>query len=89
MQGSRPSLFVLAPKKTNVISFDYTLWVNKDVSDDTVYSVVKAMYDNEGALKESGPLWRSHSSATMARDQGLDYHSGAIKFYEEVGIWDR
>ena len=87
VKPAKPFVGVLGP--TNVIAFDYNLWVNKDVSDETVYKVVKAMYDNEKELKETSPLWRSHSSKTMARDQGLSYHPGAIKLYKEVGIWKR
>lgn len=87
VKPAKPFVGVLGP--TNVVAFDYNLWVNKDVSDDTVYKVVKAMYENEKELKETSPLWRSHSSKTMARDQGLEYHPGAIKLYEEVGIWKR
>ncbi len=87
VKPAKPFVGVLGP--TNVIAFDYNLWVNKDVSDDIVYKVVKAMYENEGELKETSPLWLSHSSKTMARDQGLGYHPGAIKLYKEVGIWNR
>ena len=87
VKPAKPLVGVLGP--TNVIAFDYNLWVNKDVSDDIVYKVVKAMYENEGELKETSPLWLSHSSKTMARDQGLNYHPGAIKLYKEVGIWKR
>ena len=87
VKPAKPFVGVLGP--TNVVAFDYNLWVNKDVSDDTVYKVVKAMFENEAELKETSPLWRSHSSKTMARDQGLNYHPGAIKLYEEVGIWKR
>lgn len=72
---------------TNVLAFDYMLWTHKGVSDDIVYRVTKAMYENEKELKELGPLWRSHFSKNMAKDQGMPYHPGAIKFFKEAGIW--
>lgn len=87
VKPAKPFVGILSP--TNIIAFDYNLWVNKDVSDEIVYKVVKAMYENEAELKSSSPLWRSHSSKTMARDQDLEYHPGAVKLYKEVGIWKR
>lgn len=68
------------------LDYDYMLWTHKGVSDEVVYKVAKAMYENEKDLKESSPLWRSHSSKTMAKDQGTPYHAGAVKFYKEVGL---
>lgn len=68
------------------LSFDYLLWANKDVSADVVYQVAKAMYQNEKALKASSPLWRSHSSKTMAKDHDTPYHPGAVRFYKEAGL---
>ncbi len=72
---------------TTVMAYDYMLWAGKDVSDDIVYNVTKAMHENEAEFKSLGPLWRSHSSAGMPKDQGMPYHPGAIKFYKEAGIW--
>ena len=78
-----PFTGVLEP--VNVLHFDYLLWTHKGASDEVVYKVVKAMYENENLLKESSPLWRSHSSKGMAKDQGFAHHPGAIKFFKEVG----
>lgn len=82
----RPNL-VGIDKPTKVFAFDYMLWANKDVPDDVVYKVTKAMYGNEKELKTLSPLWGSHFSKNMAKDQGLPYHPGAIKLYKEVGLW--
>jgi TRAP transporter TAXI family solute receptor len=72
---------------TTVMAYDYMLWAGKDVADDVVYSVTKAMYENEEELHGLGPLWRSHSSAGMSKDHGMPYHPGAIKYFREVGAW--
>ena len=84
----RPNL-VGVEVPTKVLAFDYMLWAGKGVSDEVVYKVVKAMYEHEKELRQTSPLWNSHSSKDMAKDQGLPYHPGAIKFYKEVGIWKR
>ena len=74
-------------KPFNALHVDYMLWTYKGQKDEIVYQVVKTMYENEKALRETSPLWRSHSSRTMARKQGAPYHPAAVKFYKEVGIW--
>ena len=79
--------FVGLDAPANVIAFDYMLWAHRSVSDDVVYKVTKAMFEGEKDLYEASPLWRSHSSAKMSKDQGLPYHPGAIRFFKEKGLW--
>ena len=78
-------------KPLNAISYDYLTWTHKGLPNETAYKVAKAMYNNEQGLKDTSPLWRSHTSKNMAKDHGPEtpYHPGAIKFYKEVGIWKR
>ena len=84
VKPAKPLVGVLAP--VHGLHFDYLLWTHKGASDDLVYKVVKAMYENEKELKESSPLWRSHASKRMAKEQAFDYHPGALKFYKEAGL---
>jgi TRAP transporter TAXI family solute receptor len=76
---------VLTP--SNLLNYDYTLFAGKDVSDDLVYQVVKAMYENPDELRISGALWEEFTAERMSKDVGIDYHPGAIQLYEEKGIW--
>ena len=78
---------VLAP--VDVLAFDYMLWVHKGISNDVVGLVAKAMYEHEKELHAASPLWRSHRSKTMAKNQGEAYHPGAVSFYKKAGIWKR
>ena len=76
--------------KQLVFAYNYTLWTNKSLSGETVYKVVKAMYENEAELKSASPAWRSHGAKMMPKNHAdLPYHPGAVKFYREVGIWKR
>ncbi|MDP6259671.1 MAG: TAXI family TRAP transporter solute-binding subunit, partial [Rhodospirillales bacterium] len=59
------------------------------VSNDVVYRVTKAMYENKKALVAATPMWRSFSPKKMSKDQGLAFHPGAAKFYKEKGTWNR
>lgn len=74
---------VLEP--VHALHFDYLFWTHKGAPDDVVYTVTKTMYENEKFLRESSPLWRSHSSKRMSKDQGFALHPAALKFYKEVG----
>lgn len=83
VKPAKPFTGVLEP--VNVLHFDYLLWTHKDASPEVVYQVVKTMHENEKDLKSSSPLWRSHSSKRMGKDQGFALHPGAMKFYKEIG----
>ena len=82
-----------APKLTglltpsNLLNYDYTLFAGKDVPDDLVDQVVRAMYENPDELRVSGALWEEFSTEGMSKDVGIEYHPAAIKFYQEKGIW--
>jgi uncharacterized protein len=74
---------------TVMIVYDYALWANAKVADDAVAKVVQALYENPGDLKASGPLWTEFDPAQMAKDVGVEYHPGAVRFYQAKGVWKR
>jgi TRAP transporter TAXI family solute receptor len=72
---------------TKLLHFDYMLFAGKHVSDDVVYRVTKAMFENKKALVGASPMWRGFSPKGMSKKQsGLEYHSGALKLFKEKGI---
>jgi TRAP transporter TAXI family solute receptor len=83
VKPAKPFTGILKP--VHALHFDYLFWTHKDAPDELVYTVTKTMYENEKQLRESSPLWRSHSSKRMSKDQGFAHHPGALKFYKEVG----
>ncbi|WP_164512330.1 TAXI family TRAP transporter solute-binding subunit [Oceaniglobus ichthyenteri] len=74
---------------TNVNVFDYTFFAGADVPDDMVYTAVKALWEKEADLLAGGPFWLGFEKEQMGKDNGLEYHPGAIRFYEEMGVWNR
>jgi len=76
-------------KPTLLAVYDYTLYASKATPDDVVYKAVKAIYENEAELKEAGALFRTFSPKNMSKEQGIPYHPGAKKFYQEAGAWNR
>ena len=80
--------FVAVKEPVNVLTYDYMLWTHKGMNEKHVYEVTKALYNNEQALRDTGPLWGTHASKTMSKRQGNHpHHPGAIKFYKEIGAW--
>ena len=75
---------VLEP--VQMLFYDYMVWGNKDVPNETMYDVVKTMYQNAQDLKETSPIWHPFNRENMAKDQGTPYHPGAVKFYKEAGL---
>lgn len=85
VQPSKAYTGVLGP--TTMITYDYSLWTHKGLSDEIVYKVTKVMHKYASELKEGGPLWNSYKAdANMVKDQGFPYHPGALKYYKEAGL---
>jgi len=82
---AKPLVGILEPTLLNV--YEYVLFTNASVSDDTVYKVAKAIYENNDALQATSPLWKTYKPENVARAfDGLDYHPGALRYYREKGL---
>ncbi|WP_296992371.1 TAXI family TRAP transporter solute-binding subunit [Thalassospira sp. UBA1131] len=71
---------------TGLHVYETVLFAHKDVSEDAVYAVTRALAENEAALKASGPLWSNYSTKQIHTDFELEYHPGALRYYEEAGL---
>lgn len=73
---------------TTIYGADIILMVNAGVDEDAVYKVVKAMHENAEQMGGIFPALKTFEADRMARSyEGLDYHPGARRYYEEAGIW--
>ncbi len=73
---------------TWLITYDTLLFASNETSDETVYEMTRALYDNKQNLVAASPSFRRFSREAMAKDLGpLEYHTGAIRFYREQGLW--
>lgn len=78
--------YITAP--VNLVGYQYTLVAGKDVPDDVVYKVAKALYENKKALADTHGVFRQFDPEAMAATlSGIAYHPGAAKFYKEAKIW--
>jgi TRAP transporter TAXI family solute receptor len=72
---------------TNIVAFDMAFFTNKDVSDDVVYAVAKALHDNKAALVATFRPMVLFNPANMAKPlKAVPFHPGAAKYYKEIGL---
>jgi TRAP transporter TAXI family solute receptor len=72
---------------TNIVAFDMQFFTNKDVSDDIVYAVTKALHQNKAALVEAFRPMAMFDPSKMAKPlKDVPFHPGALKYYQEVGL---
>ena len=58
-----------------------------DAPDDLVYNAAKLLYENRALVVEKHAAGRAINPNNVVRDTGTEFHPGAIRFYEEAGIW--
>ncbi len=59
----------------------------ESADEDLVYQLTKTIYENRAAVVERHPAGRAIQPKNVVRDTGTPFHPGAIRFYEEIGIW--
>ena len=52
-----------------------------------VYELTKSIWENRDEITERHQAGRAINEKNAARATGIDYHPGAIRFYQEIGIW--
>jgi hypothetical protein len=62
------------------------LVVNKDVPDNVVYNVTKALWDNHAELAKVKSVWNSVKLENALLGAAIPVHPGAKKFYDEKGV---
>lgn len=73
---------------TYVIGYPLQLVSSTKVSDKAVATLLKAWWDHLAELQSIHPLLKRWTKETQALTNfTVPYHSGAVRFYKEVGIW--
>ena len=58
----------------------------KDLSEDVVYELVKAMFDNKDALTEGHAKFGFLDPEAASAGATVTMHPGAEKYYKEIGV---
>ncbi len=54
---------------------------------DLIYNVTKLLYENQPLVVEKHAAGRAINPNNVVRDTGTEFHPGAIRYYQEAGIW--
>ena len=62
-----------------------------DVSEELVYQLTKSTHRNLKQLASENPFWKYpvQYPEMLTKDTGIPYHPGAIRYWKEIGIWER
>ena len=63
------------------------LITSANVSEELVYNVTKSLYEHRENVVERHAAGRAINPTNVVRDSGTAFHPGAIRFYQEIGIW--
>lgn len=63
------------------------LITSANTSEELVYNVTKSLYEHRENVVERHAAGRAINPTNVVRDSGTDFHPGAIRFYQEIGIW--
>jgi TRAP transporter TAXI family solute receptor len=59
---------------------------HKDLPDDLVYGIVKAVMENHGRMVQAHPAAKETVPQNIAKNRFLPFHPGAVKYFRELGI---
>ena len=62
------------------------LVISADVSEDRVYEMTKAVFENLDALAGVHPAFGKMSKETVLNGFGSPLHPGALRYYREIGV---
>ena len=68
------------------VSVRATLVAANDVSEDVVYNLLKALFENKDSLAEKDAKFESMTAEEAVEGMSVPFHPGAKKYYEEQGI---
>ena len=77
----------VAGDPTVLLQVDFNIIASADVPDDVVYKLTRTMYENKPTLVKMLGAFNGFDPKHMAQPHPTPYHTGAIRFYKEVGLW--
>lgn len=72
----------------NTVGLSTIVFTRDDISEDAVYKLTKAIYENDEYLKNIHSSFNDFDPEKMAEGLSLELHPGAERFYKEKGLID-
>ncbi len=68
------------------VAVNAVLIAGTDVKEDVAYSIVKALFENQGELAMAHAKGKELNVKTAASGVSIPFHPGAVKYYKEKGL---
>jgi TRAP transporter TAXI family solute receptor len=65
------------------------LITSADQDEELVYQATKTLYENREAVVQRHAAGRAINPGNVVRNTGTEFHPGAVRFYQEIGIWQQ
>jgi len=60
-----------------------------ELDENLVYEFTKTLFENRASVIERHAAGRAINENNVARDTGTEFHPGAIRYYQEIGLWQQ
>lgn len=75
---------------TTVQAYDVFLTSGTHLSIDAAYEITKALYENVDEVRKGHKMLGLFGGDRMVKlNATVPYHEGAVKFYQEIGLWSK
>jgi TRAP transporter TAXI family solute receptor len=81
------SVYAKMPEDAPGLGVDNLLVVNANMSEQQVYDILKALFDNQADVQAIHPEAKKFTLENAARVAPMPFHPGAIKYYTEKGVY--
>jgi TRAP transporter TAXI family solute receptor len=72
---------------TQAMAYDMLLIAGGHVSEDLAYAMTKTIAEHHSDLEAARSEYKDFGPQRMAKSIRFDFHPGAVKYYQEQGLW--
>ena len=63
------------------------LITSADQEEELIYQVTRTLWEFRSEVVEKHAAGRAIQPEVVVRDTGVEFHPGAVRYYQEIGIW--
>jgi len=82
-------IFIGVPESQMLMHMDVVFVAREGISEAAIYELTRAIWENNAELLEKPGLFEWTQDEFLTKEPRLPYHPGAIKFYQEIGVWTK